>query len=145
MSYVFSVGTGSLPEVTVWEGNVYACVWLLPFMTLTAVNNCGKNCKVAVSPCLKHLPPIPTRSQLWHCRVAPSQLRLPSCAWHPKQGQRTDPTWRSGNFSGWQQAAEGGAEELRPLWWQVASYYETKLPSPDSVEVQHINSLKTQQ
>lgn len=37
MSYVFSVGTGSLPEVTVWKGNVYAYVWLLPFMTLLSV------------------------------------------------------------------------------------------------------------
>lgn len=73
----------------------------------TLVNNCSICCKAAVSPCLKPLPLIPIRGQIWHYRVAPSQLHLPSCAWHPKWGQRTDPTGRSGKFSGWQQAVEG--------------------------------------
>lgn len=58
--------------------------------------------------------------------MAPSQLSLPSCAWHPKRGQRTDTTWRSGKFSGWHKHWKGGrgaeaivAAGCFTLWNQV--------------------------
>lgn len=82
MSYVFSVGTGSLPEVTVWKGNVYACVWLLPFMTLlsvTAVCAARQQFHHVLNPSLPSPPVARSGTAEWHppssaCRAVPDTL-----------------------------------------------------------------------
>lgn len=140
MSYVFSVGTGSLPEVTVWKGNVYACVWLLPFMTLlslTAVCAARQQFHHVLNPSFPSPPVARSGTAEWHppssaCRAVPDTL-------NEVREQIQLKKWKVFSIA----ASSGrGAEELRPLQWQVASPYETKLPSPDSVKVQHTNSLK---
>lgn len=128
MSYVFSVGTGSLPEVTVWKGNVYACVWLLPFMTLlstAAVYAARQQFHHVLNPSLP--PPSvassstaewpPPSSACRAVRDTPNEVR------EPIQLEEVE-SFQDGRSSG------RGAEELRPLWWQVASQFIIKPSYP---------------
>lgn len=95
----------------------------------TVVNSCSICCKAAVSPCLKPLPATPIRGQLRHCRVAPpsSACRAvrdtPNEVREPIQLEEVE-SFQDGRSSG------RGAEELRPLWWQVASQFIIKPSYP---------------
>lgn len=151
MSYVFSVGSGSLPGVRVWKGSVYACVWLLPFMTplsITAVNAARQQFHPVLNPSLPSPPTAECHPPSSACRAVrdtPNQVReqIQLKNGEVESFQDGSNQWKGGR----------GAEAIVVpgyFWlllvtsWLLLLGCETKLPSPDSVEVHHTNSLKPQ-
>lgn len=140
MSYVFSVGTGSLPEVTGWKGNVYACVWLLPFMTLlsvTAVYAARQQFHPVLNPSLPSPPVASSGTAEWHPPSSAGRA-VPDT---PNEVREQIQLEEVESFQDGSKQWKGGQRSWGHCGCRFASPYETKLPSPDSVKVQHTNSL----